>query len=109
MTHARDDRVDLVTGQLPALAGLRALRHLDLELVGVDEVVRRHAEATARDLLDRRAPRVTARIAQEANLVFATFTRIAPAADAVHRDREILVRLFRDASEAHRAGGKTAN
>ena len=33
--------VDLVAGQLAALAGLRALRHLDLQLVGVDEVVRR--------------------------------------------------------------------
>ena len=34
-------RVDLVAGQLAALAGLRALRHLDLDVVGVGEVLRR--------------------------------------------------------------------
>ena len=47
-------RVDLVAGQLAALAGLGALRHLDLDVVGVGEVLRRHAEAAGRDLLDRR-------------------------------------------------------
>src|SRR6185503_10640245 len=45
--------VDLVAGQLAALAGLGALRHLDLQAVGVDEVVRRDAEAARGDLLDR--------------------------------------------------------
>ncbi len=51
--HARDVAVDLVAGELAAFAGLRALRHLDLELVGVREVVRVDAEAARRDLLDR--------------------------------------------------------
>ena len=36
---ARDPRVDLVAGQLAALAGLGALRDLDLDVVGVDQVV----------------------------------------------------------------------
>ena len=45
--------VDLVARELAALAGLRALRHLDLQLVGVDEVVRGDAEAAGRHLLDR--------------------------------------------------------
>ena len=49
-------RVDLVAGQLAALAGLRALRHLDLDVVGVREVLRGHAEPTRGHLLDRRAP-----------------------------------------------------
>ena len=48
----------LWTGQLAALAGLGALRHLDLELVGVGEVVDRHTEAAGGDLLDRRAAQV---------------------------------------------------
>ena len=47
--------VDLVAGQLAALAGLGALRHLDLQLVGVDQVVAGDAEAARRDLLDRAA------------------------------------------------------
>ena len=37
----RHPRVDLVAGQLAALAGLGALRHLDLDVVGVGEVLRR--------------------------------------------------------------------
>ena len=52
-----DDLVDLVAGQLAALAGLGALRHLDLQLVGVDEVVRgdtEAAEATCFTALRRR-------------------------------------------------------
>ena len=53
-----DVGVDLVAGQLAALAGLGALGHLDLQLVGVDEVVDRHAEAPRGDLLDRRAAQV---------------------------------------------------
>src|SRR6185436_7324586 len=47
-------RVDLVAGQLAALTGLRALRHLDLDVVGVGEVLRGYAEAAGGDLLDRR-------------------------------------------------------
>ena len=60
----RDVAVDLVAGQLAALAGLRALRHLDLELVGVRKVVDVHAEPPGGDLLDRRAARVAVRVAE---------------------------------------------
>ena len=52
---ARDPRVDLGGRQLAALAGLGALRHLDLDVGGVREVHARHAEPAARDLLDRAA------------------------------------------------------
>ena len=48
----------LAAGQLAALAGLGALRHLDLDLVGRDQVLGRHAEAARGDLLDLRAQRV---------------------------------------------------
>ena len=37
---ARDPRVHLVSGQLTALSGLGTLRHLDLDVVGVGEVLR---------------------------------------------------------------------
>ena len=50
-----DPRVDLVAGQLAALAGLGPLGHLDLDVVGVDQVLARHAEAARGDLLDRAA------------------------------------------------------
>ena len=61
-----DVLVDLVAGQLAALAGLGALGHLDLQLVGVDEVVDVHAEAAGGDLLDRRAARVAVRVGRVA-------------------------------------------
>jgi hypothetical protein len=49
---------NLVTGQLPTLAGLRALRHLDLQLIGVDQVLGGHPEARRCDLLDLGAQRI---------------------------------------------------
>ena len=45
-------RIDLEAGELAALAGFGALGDLDLELVGVGEVVRCDAEAARGDLLD---------------------------------------------------------
>ncbi len=50
--EARDHVVDLVAGKLPALARLGALRDLDLQHLGVDQVFRRHAEAARSHLLD---------------------------------------------------------
>ena len=57
VADARDVVVDFVAGQLAAFAGLCALRHLDLQLVGVDEVVGGDAEAAAGHLLDGAAAR----------------------------------------------------
>ena len=48
-------------GKLAALAGLGALGHLDLQLVGVDQVVGGHAEAAGGHLLDGAAARVAVR------------------------------------------------
>ncbi len=96
---ARDVLVDLVPGELPALAGLRALGHLDLQLVRVREVVDRDSEAARRDLLDRRAPRVPV-----ADGILAALAGVRAAADPVHRDRQRLVRLARQRAERHRAG-----
>ena len=56
-----DPRIDLVAGQLAAFARLGALRHLDLQIVGVDEVLAGDAEPRRRHLLDRAAPRVAVR------------------------------------------------
>src|SRR6185312_2278610 len=55
VAHPADVLVDLVTGELAALAGLCALGHLYLQLIGIDEIVDRDAEAPRGDLLDRRA------------------------------------------------------
>ena len=61
-----DPRVDLVAGQLAALAGLGALRHLDLDVVGVDQVLAGDTEAARGDLLDRAAPEIAVGVGHEA-------------------------------------------
>jgi hypothetical protein len=57
-TGLGDPRVDLVPGQLAALPRLGALRHLDLQVIGVDQELAGDAEPAAGHLLDRRAPQV---------------------------------------------------
>src|SRR5262249_10879605 len=90
-----DPRIKLRAGQLAAFAGLRALRHLDLELAGVDEVLARNAEAARRDLLDRGVLRVALLIRPRETLgILAAFAGVGLAADAVHRDGERFVRLL---------------
>ena len=64
------------------------------------QVQARHAEAAGRDLLDRAA----ALGVEQAVDVLAALAGVRLAADAVHRDRERLVRLARDRAVAHRAG-----
>ncbi len=93
--------------QLPAFAGLRALRHLDLQIVGVDQIFRGHAEAARRHLLDRRAHRIAVRHRHVTIRLLAALAGVRLAADPVHRDRQCRVRLTRDRAEAHRAGGET--
>ena len=55
MADRGDMAVDLVAGQLTALAGLGALGDLDLQLVGIDQIFGGDAEPAGGDLLDRRA------------------------------------------------------
>src|SRR5204862_4097850 len=97
---------DLVARQLAALAGLGALGHLDLQLVGVAQVVDRHAEAARGDLLDRRAAAVAVGVGHEAARVLSALAGVRAPLQAVHRDRERLVRLGRDRAERHRRGGE---
>ena len=99
MTDHPDVLVDLRAWQLAAFAGLRALSHLDLELVGVDEILDRDAESPRCDLLDRRTAVVT-----ETLRVLSALARVRAPAELVHRDSKRLVHLARERAEAHRAG-----
>ena len=56
--ESRDVFRNFVAGQLAAFAGLGTLCHLDLQLVGVDEVLGGHTEAGGGDLLDLGAQRI---------------------------------------------------
>ena len=98
--------VDLVARELAALAGLGALGHLDLELVGVDQVVDRDPEASRGDLLDRRAAQIAVGVGDVARRILAALAGVGAGADPVHRDRQRLVRLAAERAEAHRAGGE---
>jgi hypothetical protein len=93
-------------GRQRPLARLGALGHLDLEVVGVDEVLRGDTEAARCDLVDRRAPEVAVLVASVAVGVFAALAGVRLSADPVHRDREVLVRFLRDRPVRHRAGGE---
>ena len=52
MSGLGNPRIDLVSGQLPAFTRLRSLRHLDLDVVAVDEVFTGDTEAPRGNLLD---------------------------------------------------------
>ena len=104
--HARDVDVDLVPRQLTALAGLGALRDLDLHHVRVDQVLGRHSKAARGHLLDRRALRIAVRQRPEALGLLAALAGVRTPADAVHRNRQRGVRLGRDRAERHGAGRK---
>src|SRR5690606_30102216 len=89
--------VHLVAGELSTLSGLRTLRHLDLQLAGVHQIMRGDAEPPRRDLLDGAVP-----LGEEPPRILATLTAVAAAADAVHRDREGLMGLDAQRTERHR-------
>jgi hypothetical protein len=91
--HLGHPRVHLVAWKLAALTGFRALRHLDLDVGAVGQVVAGDAEPRGRHLLDGAAAPVAVLVAVEAADVLATLARIRPAAKAVHRDRQCLVRF----------------
>ena len=99
-------RIDLVARQLAAFTGLRALRHLDLQIVGVDQIFAGHAEASGCDLLDRAAAQVAIGVARKALWILATFAGVGASADAVHRDREGLVGFRAYRAIGHRAAGE---
>ena len=94
--QARDHLIDLVPGQLPALARLRSLRDLDLQHFGVDQIFRGHAEAAGGHLFDLGVP-----LTRVARGVLPAFARIRARPQAVHGDGERLMRLRRQSTQRH--------
>ena len=106
VAHLRNPRIHLVAGELAAFTGLRALRHLDLQVVRVDQIFAGDAEARRRHLLDGAAARIAVRIGHVARRILAAFAGVRLAAEAVHRNRERLVRFLADRAVRHRTGRK---
>mmetsp|Transcript_62362 Transcript_62362/g.174233 ORF Transcript_62362/g.174233 Transcript_62362/m.174233 type:complete len:1082 (+) Transcript_62362:2016-5261(+) len=97
---------DLGARQLAALAGLGALRHLDLQLLRVGEVLHRHAEAARGDLLNGGLHGVAFGRGLVADGVLTALARVGEAADAVHRLRERRVGLHGDGAVGHGPGAE---
>ena len=106
---AGDPRVDLLAGQLAALAGLGPLGDLDLQVVGVDQVLAGHAEAARGHLLDGAAAQVAVGVGGEAVGVLAALAGVGAPAEAVHGDGQGLVGLGRDGAVGHGAGGEAGH
>src|SRR5258706_985012 len=106
VANARDVLRDLVAGKLAALARLGALRHLDLQVVRIHQVLGRDAEAARGDLLDRRAHGIAVGERLVADGILAALAGVGFTADAIHRDRHRRVRLVRDRAERHGARGE---
>ena len=103
--HARDRVAEagdvgghLAGRKLSTFAGLGALGNLDLELVGVHQVIGGHAEAGGSDLLH--AVVGLALLCVDTR-IFAAFARVAAAAEAVHGDGKRAMRFGRDCPERH--------
>src|SRR5258708_34879237 len=97
-------RIDLKSPKLAAIARFCSLRHLDLDLIGIDKIMARYAKAPRRDLFDRAVARIAIAINDKTIGVFAAFTRVAFAAKPIHRDRQGLVRFLADRTVRHRSG-----
>jgi hypothetical protein len=104
--HPGDLRAYLVPRKLAPLAGLGPLGHLDLELVGVDQVFRGDPEPSRGDLLDPGAQAVSVGKRDVAGGVFSSLSAVAAAAEAVHRQRDRLVHLLADRPVGHRRRGE---
>src|SRR5262245_35739807 len=99
MADFGDELVYLVTWQLATFSGLRSLRHLDLQIVGVHQVLGRNTETGRGYLLDGAASPVTILVALISAWILTTFSSVALATDPIHGDGQILVRLLADGAE----------
>ena len=92
----------LAPGELAALAGLRALGDLDLELVGAGEVRGGHPEPCRGDLLDPRVVAAAVRSRDVPGRVLAALAGVGGAAGPLDPDRQRLVGLRAERADAHR-------
>ena len=91
-------------GELPPLARLGALGHLDLKLVGAHQVLAGHAEPARSHLLDGALLAVAVGKRLVALGILATFAGVRLRSQPVHGDGQGLVGLGRDRAVAHGTG-----
>ena len=108
MAQAGDEVGHLVARQLAALARLGALRHLDLEFVGLHQVARGDAEARRGDLLDPAVAHLAVGLGRVPVGVLAPLAAVGARAHAVHPGGEGGVGLGAERAERHRGGDEAA-
>ena len=106
IAHTSDDVVHLATRQLPAFSRLGALRDLDLQIIRVHQVIGRNAKTGRGHLLDRAPAQIAIRVRLEATLILSAFAGVGLPADAVHGNRQSLMRFLADRAEGHGARRK---
>src|SRR5260370_33745396 len=74
--------------------------------MGINEVVRSHAEPCGGYLLYGTAAKIAPLVGLEAFFVFSALARVGFAADPIHSDSQSFVGFLADRSERHGAGGK---
>src|ERR1017187_10897632 len=109
MAQARNRLINLGPGKLTALARLGTLRDLDLQLVGIHQVMGGDAESRRRNLLDGASPPVAVGIRFVPRRVLTSLAGVGPRADAIHGNREKLVHLLAQRTVRHPTGGETAD
>ena len=82
------------------------MRHLDLDIIGIDQIFCCHAKAPRCHLLDGRAHGIAIRHGREAIRFLTTLASIGTPADAVHGNRQRGMRFTTDGTEAHRTRGE---
>ncbi len=100
MAHPGDEISHLVTGDLTALARLRSLRNLDLDLLGLAQVARRHAEPPRGDLLDLGVRPVRSWLVVPVR-VLAALAGIGPRSKPVHADRQRAMGFRTERAQRH--------
>ena len=94
---------NLAPRQFAAFTRLGALSHLDLQFLGVDEVIARHTKPAGRDLFDGAVLGIAVGHRHVTFRIFAAFAGVALAPEPVHGDGQRFVRLLADRAVAHRA------
>ena len=105
MPQPRDVCSHFLRRQLPAFAGFGALRHLDLDLVGVHQIFGGNAKAPGSHLLH--AIVGFGMMAVEVR-IFPTLAGIGASAEPVHGRSQRAVRLGRNRPQRHRLGAEAA-
>src|SRR4029077_17494060 len=106
MAHLGDPRIHLAAGEFASLPWFRALRHFDLKLFCLGQIIAGYAKAARSHLLNGAVLGIAVWLGDISRWIFAPLAGFALAADSIHGDGQCLVRFFADRSIRHGAGLK---